>query len=115
MPGHTPATLAALTNADLALIVLPVTVALLLVIALAGLYNGLAVARVRMRNALSQIDVQLRRRHDLVPNLVETVRGYMEHERATLQAVARDAADVNQRSDDLGVLRGTGSDSSTSP
>ena len=96
-----PATLAALTNADLALIVLPVTVALLLVIALAGLYNGLAVARVRMRNALSQIDVQLRRRHDLVPNLVETVRGYMEHERATLQAVVQARAAAVQASEGL--------------
>jgi len=72
---------------DLGLAAIPLALALAGVIVLAGLYNGLAVARVRTRNALSQIDVQLRRRHDLIPSLVETVRGYMEHERATLQAV----------------------------
>lgn len=101
MPGPTPVTLATLTTPDLAVVVLPVAVALLLVIALAGLYNGLAVARVRMRNALSQIDVQLRRRHDLVPNLVETVRGYMEHERATLQAVIQARAAAVEAADGL--------------
>jgi LemA protein len=101
MPGAAPALLAALTTADLVVVVIPVTVALLAVIVLAGLYNGLAVARVRMRNALSQIDVQLRRRHDLIPGLVETVRGYMEHERATLQAVIQARAEAVQASDGL--------------
>lgn len=52
-----------------------------------GAYNGLVKARNRVDNAWGQIDVQLQRRHDLVPNLVETVRGYAGHERETLEAV----------------------------
>ena len=60
-----------------------------------GIYNGLVSHRNRYRNAFSQIDVQLKRRHDLIPNLVETAKGYMEHERETLEAViqARNAAE----------------------
>jgi len=59
-----------------------------------GLYNGLVTARNVYKNAFSQIDVQLTRRHDLIPNLVETVKGYLAHERDTLEAVitARNAA-----------------------
>jgi LemA protein len=79
---------------DLGLAAIPLVMALAGVIVLAGLYNTLAVARVRMRNALSQIDVQLRRRHDLIPSLVETVRGYMRHEQETLQAITRARADA---------------------
>ena len=58
------------------------------------LYNGLVKVRNRIENAWAQIDVQLRRRHDLIPNLVETVQGYATHERETLEAVteARDTA-----------------------
>jgi LemA protein len=52
------------------------------------LYNSLVGLRNQVRNAWSQIDVQLKRRHDLVPNLVEAVRGYMQHERALLERVA---------------------------
>lgn len=52
-------------------------------------YNGLRRAQVRAQNAFSQIDVQLKRRHDLVPNLVETVKGAMAHERETLEAVIK--------------------------
>jgi LemA protein len=52
-----------------------------------SLYNRLVVRRNAFRNAFSQIDVQLKRRHDLVPNLVETAKGYLAHERATLEAV----------------------------
>jgi LemA protein len=52
-----------------------------------ALYNALVVRRNAYRNAFSQIDVQLRRRHDLVPNLVETARAYLAHERGTLEAV----------------------------
>jgi LemA protein len=52
-----------------------------------GIYNGLVTARNAYRNAFAQIDVQLTRRHDLVPNLVETVKGYLAHERQTLEAV----------------------------
>lgn len=57
-------------------------------------FNGLVSRRVRVRGAFAQIDVQLRRRHDLVPGLVATVKGYMAHERATLESVtaARAAA-----------------------
>ena len=54
---------------------------------LIGLYNGLVVLRNRFKNAFSQIDVQLKRRYDLIPNLVETAKGYMKHERETLEAV----------------------------
>ncbi len=59
-----------------------------------GLYNGLITARNAYKNAFSQIDVQLTRRHDLIPNLVETAKGYLAHERNTLEAVitARNAA-----------------------
>jgi len=52
-----------------------------------GLYNGLVVLKNRFKNAFSQIDVQLRRRYDLIPNLVETAKGYLTHERETLTAV----------------------------
>jgi len=52
-----------------------------------GIYNGLVRARNQARNGWSQIDVQLERRHDLIPNLVETAKGYMKHERETLEAV----------------------------
>jgi LemA protein len=59
-----------------------------------GIYNRLVNGRNRVKNAFAQIDVQLTRRHDLIPNLVEAVKGYMKHERDTLDAVisARNAA-----------------------
>jgi LemA protein len=61
---------------------------------LVSLYNGLVAARNSYKNAFAQIDVQLTRRYDLIPNLVETAKGYMAHERETLEAVvkARDTA-----------------------
>ena len=52
-----------------------------------GIYNRLVALRNRLENAFSQIEVQLKRRYDLIPNLVETVKGYMKHERETLEAV----------------------------
>ena len=61
----------------------------LLVIFLIATYNKLVRLRNRVEAAWSQIDVQLRRRHDLIPNLVETVKGYAAHERETLEAVTR--------------------------
>src|SRR3954469_7251556 len=54
-----------------------------------GIYNGLVVLRNRFKNAFAQIDVQLKRRYDLIPNLVETAKGYMKHERETLEAVIK--------------------------
>ena len=59
-----------------------------------SIYNRLVAGRNRFKNAFAQIDVQLTRRHDLIPNLVETAKGYMKHERETLEAVinARNAA-----------------------
>lgn len=71
------------------LIILAVLVGLAVIIALwvMGAYNGLVKLRNRYRNAFAQIDVQLKRRHDLIPNLVETAKGFMKHERETLEAV----------------------------
>ncbi|MFV1964955.1 MAG: LemA family protein [Pirellulaceae bacterium] len=59
-----------------------------------GIYNSLVAMRNRYKNSFAQIDVQLKRRYDLIPNLVETAKGYMKHERETLEAViqARNAA-----------------------
>jgi LemA protein len=72
-------------------LVLLVSFALIIVLVLyiIGLYNGLVRARNAVKNAWSQIDVQLKRRHDLIPNLVETVKGYVTHERGTLEAVVK--------------------------
>lgn len=74
----------------LALVVLIVVA----VIATIGMYNGLVRLRNKIENAFAQIDVQLKRRHDLIPNLVETVKGYAAHESGTLEKViaARNAA-----------------------
>lgn len=64
-----------------------------------AIYNGLVAGRNRFKNAFAQIDVQLTRRYDLIPNLVETAKGYLEHERETLEAViqARNQAQVAAR------------------
>ncbi|MBI4565460.1 MAG: LemA family protein [Planctomycetes bacterium] len=74
-----------------ALIVLAVVVGVFFLfgIVVIGLYNGLVRLRNETKNAWAQIDVQLKRRHDLVPNLVETVKGYAAHERATLENVTK--------------------------
>lgn len=61
----------------------------LVVFWIVGAYNRLVALRNRFRNAFAQIDVQLKRRYDLIPNLVETARAYMKHERETLEAVIR--------------------------
>src|SRR3954454_7808379 len=68
--------------------------ALLIVFWVIGGYNSLVTLRNRFKNAYAQIDVQLKRRYDLIPNLVETAKGYLKHERGTLEAViaARNAA-----------------------
>ncbi|MBN1239049.1 MAG: LemA family protein [Gammaproteobacteria bacterium] len=70
------------------------------------MYNNLVNLRNRMRNAFSQIDVQLTRRHDLIPNLVEAVKGYMAHERGTLEDV------VNARNTAASELRKAAADPS---
>ena len=67
------------------------------IIVLVVMYNGLVQAKNTVKNAWSQIDVQLKRRHDLIPNLVETVKGYMKHERETLESVTK----ARQQSIDL--------------
>ena len=73
------------------LIVLAVLVFVAVVIGLwvAGIYNSLVALRNRFKNAFAQIDVQLKRRYDLIPNLVETAKGYMKHESSTLEAVIK--------------------------
>ena len=76
-------------------ILLAIIVALILYVI--GIYNSLVNLRNRVKNAFAQIDVQLTRRYDLIPNLIEAVKGYMKHERETLDAVisARNAAISN--------------------
>ena len=69
------------------LVILAVFVVLVLVIV--GIYNSLVRLRNQVKNAWSQIDVQLKRRHDLIPNLIETVKGYMTHERDTLENITK--------------------------
>ncbi len=69
------------------LIVLAIVV--IAIIFVVGMYNSLIGLRNQVRNAWSQIDVQLKRRHDLIPNLVETAKGYMKHERDTLDSVTQ--------------------------
>jgi LemA protein len=73
-------------------LLLIVGAAILLVMAVVGIYNSLVGLNVKAENAWSDIDVQLKRRYDLIPNVVETVKGYAGHERQTLEAV------VNARS-----------------
>ncbi len=74
-----------------ALIVLGILLAIVVVVALwvAGIYNTLVALRNRFKNAFAQIDVQLKRRYDLIPNLVEVAKGYMKHESSTLEAVIK--------------------------
>src|SRR3954471_582267 len=64
-------------------------VAIVLGLWVAGIYNSLVTLRNRFKNAFAQIDVQLKRRYDLIPNLVEIAKGYMKHERETLEAVIK--------------------------
>jgi len=66
-----------------------IAVVVILIIIFIGTYNGLIGLRNQVKNAWAQIDVQLKRRYDLIPNLMETVKGYMKHERETLEAVTK--------------------------
>jgi LemA protein len=81
---------------------------LVVVIALVVLYNRLVTLRNRVENAWAQVDVQLRRRYDLIPNLVETVKGYAAHERETFEAVtaARTRAQAAQGPAEQGAAEG---------
>src|SRR6186997_603911 len=80
--------------AGLMLILVIVLLGLFACMLVIGIYNSLVGLRNRYKNAYSQIDVQLKRRYDLIPNLVETAKGYLQHERGTLEAViaARNSA-----------------------
>jgi LemA protein len=64
-------------------------IVILIIVALIATYNKLVRLRNQVKNAWAQIDVQLKRRHDLIPNLIETVKGYMKHERETLEAITK--------------------------
>ena len=88
-------------------------VIVLLVIFAISIYNKLVQLRNRFKNAFSQIDVQLKRRYDLIPNLVETAKGYLQHERETLEAVIQarnSAASANEKAaadpGDPGAIKG---------
>jgi len=93
------------------LIVLGLAVVLLLWAV--GIYNGLVKQRQNVRNGWSQIDVQLKRRHDLIPNVVETAKGYMAHEKDTLEKVIRarqqavDATGIKNKQEAENMLTGT--------
>jgi LemA protein len=79
-----------------------VAIVVILLLILWGTYNGLVRLRNQVKNAWAQIDVQLKRRYDLIPNLVETVKGYMQHERETLEAVTK-ARNVAQSASSAGA------------
>ncbi len=78
-------------------LIIAAVVLVLLILFVIGIYNALIRLRNQVDNAWSQIDVQLKRRHDLIPNLVETAKGYMKHERGTFEAI------TNARSQAMGA------------
>ena len=84
-----------MTGTIIALIIILV-VLVVLIMWVVGIYNKLVKFRERVKNQFSQIDVQLKRRHDLIPNLVETAKGYMAHEKDTLEAVLQARASATQ-------------------
>ncbi len=75
---------------------------ILIILIVVGIYNSLVRRRNEVKNSWAQIDVQLKRRYDLIPNLVETVRGYMKHERNTFEAVTK-ARNMAQKMVDAGA------------
>lgn len=78
----------------MAALIVVVVIVVVIALALWALFNGLVKRRNRVQEAWSQIDVELKRRHDLIPNLVSTVEGYASHERSTFEAVTRARADA---------------------
>ena len=76
-------------SATVAILLVLAVIVLIVVFAVIGMYNTLVRLRNVFKNAFSQIDVQLKRRYDLIPNLVETAKGYIKHERETLEAVTK--------------------------
>lgn len=80
------------------MLLIPLLIVLVLIVAvvawIVGIYNGLVGQRNQVKEAWAQVDVQLKRRFDLIPNLMETVKGYMNHERETLEAVTQARAAV---------------------
>jgi LemA protein len=93
-------------------LIIPLVIIVVVVVVFIGIYNSLVRLRNQVSNAWSQIDVQLKRRHDLIPNLVETAKGYMKHERQTLEHItearsrAMNAEGIGQRSQAEGELSG---------
>lgn len=102
---------------DMLLVLIPlaiiVVVVILVLMFIWSAYNGLVQLRNAVKNAWAQIDVQLKRRYDLIPNLVETAKGYMQHERGTLEAVIKarqvaiDARNVEEQIKAENALTGT--------
>jgi LemA protein len=88
-------------------------IAVVLVLIVVGMYNGLVRARLHVKEAWADIDVQLKRRYDLIPNLVETVKGYATHEKEALEAVisararAMGASTVKEHAQAEGALAGS--------
>ena len=70
-------------------LIIVLVVIVLSILFIIGIYNALVRLRNQVDNAWSQIDVQLKRRHDLIPNLIETAKGYMQHERGTFEAITQ--------------------------
>ena len=83
-------------------LIITIVVLIILVLMFVGIYNKLVAAKNHFKNAFAQIDVQLKRRYDLIPNLLETVKGYMSHEKETLDAV------VSARNTALGAAKAAG-------
>lgn len=91
---HLPTTAA--VSGNLIAILISVVVLIVVVMFVVGIYNKLVSYRERGKNAFAQIDVQLERRYDLIPNLVETAKGYMAHEKETLESVMAARASATQ-------------------
>ena len=91
----------------LILIILGIIFAIFLIAAfwITSIYNALVALRNRFKNAFAQIDVQLKRRYDLIPNLVETAKGYMKHERETLEGITKARAAAAPNPLDAPVMR----------